>query len=32
MTNQEITILNNYLSENQLIWHGVMVWCYSEYL
>lgn len=26
MTGLEITRLNNYLSEHQLIWHGVAVW------
>lgn len=26
MTDFEITRLNNYLSEHQLIWHGVAVW------
>lgn len=26
MTELEITRLNNYLSEHQLIWHGVAIW------
>lgn len=31
MTEHEITRLNNYLSEHQLIMHGVCVWLYSDY-
>jgi len=32
MTELEITKHNNRNSEHQLIWHGVCVWIYSEYL
>lgn len=30
MTAREIEILNNNLSEHQLIWHGVCVYLYSD--